>query len=162
MKLYEIDEALENIILMDDGRGIDGETGEIIDKDKIENLQMSRKDKIENCLLMVLNLKGDSKIITNEIKRLNAKKKAIDSKVDWLKNYVMQSLDGEKFATPRVKISYRDNESVVFSGDISSVPDKYLRFKEPEINKEVVGKLLKDGEKIDGFSLVTKKSMTVK
>ena len=51
MKLYEIDEQILNCI--------DQETGEILDTEKLEQLQIDRNDKIENLILWIKDLKAE-------------------------------------------------------------------------------------------------------
>lgn len=49
-----------------------------------------------------------------------------------------------------------------FDGDIYKVPDDYLRYKEPELDKAKVKKALKDGVEIAGCSLEVKNNLSVK
>ena len=49
--LYEIDQAIMNCL--------DEETGEVLDLDRMNALQMERKAKIENVALLYKNVKAD-------------------------------------------------------------------------------------------------------
>lgn len=70
-------------------------------------------------------------------------------------------LRGEKFKTNRVAVSYRKSE-VVECSDLSKVSEQFLRFKDPELDKTAVKKALKNGETVEGCSLVEKQNMTIR
>lgn len=161
MTLYEINEALANCVKLNDEQAVDTETGEIIDIQAIEELEMAREEKIENIGLWIKNLLSDADQIRQEELKLAARRKACTNKAESLKNYLQYSLDGEKFKTPKLAISYRKSEVVVCE-DVSVVPNKWLKFKEPELDKVGIKKALKAGEVIDGCSLEEKQSMVLK
>lgn len=67
-----------------------------------------------------------------------------------------------KFSTERVSVTWRKSEAAEYIGDLSSLPEEYLRRKEPEIDKTALKKALKAGEVIEGASLVTRNNMQIK
>lgn len=166
MKLYEIDKALENIIMLDDGRGVDVETGEIIDRDALNSLAMKREDKIENCLLMMKNLKAEAEAIKAEIDSLTERKKAAEKRAEWLKEYVANSLGGETFETARVKVSYRKSYTLEYNGaegkELEVTPIRFLKETAPKIDKDGIKKALKAGEEIPGYYIAAKMNLQVK
>ena len=93
MRLYEINEEIMQCV--------DFETGEVIDEGKLNDLQMLREEKIENIGLWIKDLKAEAKAIAEEVKALNARKKAAENKAESLKQYLAMVLDGEKFKTAR-------------------------------------------------------------
>ena len=72
MNLYQIDAEILKVI--------DFETGEVLDEDKLEELQMSKNEKIENILLYIKNLNADAEIIKAEEKALAERRKAKENK----------------------------------------------------------------------------------
>lgn len=162
LSLYKLDEQLERLIELEDGRAVDGETGEIFNKEDFDSLKLDREKKIENCLLYYKNLVAESKAIADEVKALNERKARNTKRADWLKNYVNESLNGEKFHTARVSASHRKSTVLEFNGNIGDVPREYLKFADPTIDKAGVKKALKDGAEIKGFSLVDKDNLIIK
>ena len=54
MKLYEIDELISKCVVVNDNEAVDTSTGEIIDIDYLEHLQMERSKKTEYLIKLYL------------------------------------------------------------------------------------------------------------
>jgi len=161
MTLYEIAEALTKCVKINDEQAVDTETGEIIDIEALEALEMERDQKIENIACWIKNLASDADQIRQEELKLAARRKACTNKADSLKNYLQSFLDGEKYKSPKVAISWRKSEAVECE-NIDLVPEIYLKRKDPELDKVGIKKAIKAGEEIAGCSLVEKQSMILK
>ena len=83
---------------------VDWETGELIDADKLSELEMQYSDKVENIALWIKNLAADAEALSNEIKNLQGRKKACENKIDSLKKYLSNNVF-DSFETSKVKIS---------------------------------------------------------
>jgi hypothetical protein len=153
MNLYEIDERILDCV--------DVETGEIFDIDKFEELSIEREVKIENICLWIKNLTAEAEAIKAEKLNLEARQKAKTNKIDSLKKYVSTYLEGSKFETARVKVSFRKSESLEYE-DIYKIPEEYLKYKEPEVNKTELKNALKKGLKVEGVSIVEKQNIQIK
>ena len=70
-------------------------------------------------------------------------------------------LDGKKWENKEVKISWRKSTAVEVT-DVKKLSSYYLRYKEPEVNKTLLGNDLKAGIKLDGAVLVDKNNMSVR
>ena len=158
MNIYEIDNAMFSFI--------DEETGEIKDYEAFEELQMHREEKIENTALWYKNLVAESKAIREEEKALAERRKSLENKAESLKNFVNRTLQGNKFSTSKVAISYRKSTAV-------EVDDKFidyamknnndlLTFKRPEPNKTVIKGMLQGGFDIPHAELVERNNMSIK
>ena len=167
--LYELD---ANIIeLLENGFNsacIDEETGEI-DENKVnqylEELQIDRKDKIENIAVFIKSLEADALAIKAEEKKLKERREAKERKTERMKEYVKQSLllHGDmKFETPRVVLTFRKSDTVVID-DLNKLGDEYLTTKtEIVANKTALKQALKFGEIIDGVHLEEKQNLQIK
>lgn len=153
MNLYEIDSAIMNCV--------DMETGEIIDMEALENLQMERDQKIENIGCWIKNLLADAKALKEEKDNLAARQKSAENKVASLKAYLSSYLNGEKFKTAKVAISYRKSDSVDIS-EGAVIPDEYLKYSDPTPDKIGLKAALKAGEKFPGISIVTSSNIQIK
>ena len=157
MNLYEIKQELTNAV----NECVDMETGEILDSDRLNNLNMALNDKRENIGLYIKNLTCDSKAIDEEIKNLTARKKRINNKIDWLKSYLSNDLQGNKFETAKVVINFRKSEQLeVISTE--HIPAEYLITQNPKIDKTGLKQLIKQGTAIDGVQIITKQNIQIK
>lgn len=154
--LYELSSELANFELE-----IDEETGEVLNADQLEGIEMERNAKIENICLWIKNLKSDAAAYKAEKDSFEKKRKAAENKAEALKQYVQFVLAGEKFKTGKVSVSYRKSESVECA-DVFKVPDDYLRYKDPELDKTKAKEALKAGIEIEGCKLVEKQNMQIR
>ena len=151
MTLYEIEVKMLECI--------DPETGEI-DEEMLNALEMEKEAKLENVALWIKDLKAEAEAIKNEEASLKKRRESSTNKMESLKRYLTWALDGNKFKTSRVAISYRKSESVKISED-ANVPEQYRRVKwEPD--KTALKDALKAGETFDGISLEEKQSIQIK
>lgn len=162
MTIYEIDQAIQSAY----ENALDPETGEITDEGLFENidrLQMERDQKCENIACWVKDLKGDAEKIKAEARILTERAKAAEKKAEQLQSYLSYALHGEKLKTARCTISYRASKSVEVDPDALEVlPARFLRVKDPELNKKAIGDALKAGEEVPGCRLVENVSMIIK
>lgn len=151
--LYEINNAIMQCF--------DTETGEIVDYEAFEKLQMERDQKIENVALWYKNLVSDAAAYKAEKESFAEREKAAKAKAESLKKYLDTALDGNGFKTTRVAVTYRSSEAVVVD-DVFSVGNKYLKYGDPTVDKAAVKKALKAGEKIDGVHLEERNNISIK
>ena len=152
--LYEIDQGILECI--------DLETGEIIDPERLENLQMERSQKIENVVLWIKNLESDAAAIKAEKEALAKRQVAALAKAAQLKEWLAKALEGQKFDTARCAVSFRRSETVEVS-DVALLPDELKRVKtEVEPNKTAIKALLKDGQDVVGCRLVENQNVQIK
>ncbi len=161
MNLFEINDAITRCVKMADGDYVDTETGEIIDTAAIEQLEMDRDNKIRNIACWIKNLESDEKALAEQIKVFTVRKNAAKNKRESLKSYLAAFLNGKKWQNSEVAISWRKSESVEVE-DGAAIPEQYLRYKEPEINKAQLKADLKAGTVVYGCQLVTKNNIQVK
>ena len=158
MNIYEIDNAMFSLI--------DEETGEIKDYEAFEELQMQKEEKIENTALWYKNLVAESKAIREEEKALAERRKSLENKAENLKNFINRTLDGNKFSTSKVAISYRKSTAVEVDDEFIDYAMKnnndLLTFKRPEPNKTVIKGMLQGGLDIPHAELVERNNMSIK
>lgn len=153
MNLYEINNAITDCV--------DMETGEIIDIDRLDCLQIERSEKIENIACWIKNLKSDAEQLKVEADNLLQRRRVAENKAESLKTYLQKALEGKKFKTPKVAISYRKTKSVDVT-DISQLPEWALRFSDPVPNKTEIKKKIELGENVPGAEIKEYQSMIIK
>ena len=163
MKLYELNQAIETFF----ETHIDEETGEVFGIEELEELELAKRDKIENIALMIKNMAADSKAIGDEVRTLQSRKKAIDNRIKSIKEYLMYSLEGLKFKTPKVSIYYRNTKSVKLPEDIDYdyILNNYkdcISFRPENISKKKIKTKLDEGYTVSGYEVVEKTSMTIR
>lgn len=153
MNLYEIDAAILGCV--------DAETGEIFDIDRFEELELARDAKVENICLWIKNLKAEIEALKAEKDAFAQRQKSAENKMESLKRYISGYLEGTAFESAKVKVSFRKSESVeIMEGAV--IPDEYLRFKEPEVNKTALKTALKSGVSIDGVYITENQNIQIK
>lgn len=157
MTLYDIDKAL-----MDFEFEVDEETGEILNAADLDELNLAREQKIENIGLYIKNLEAEKDAVKHEKDNFADRQKRLEKKIESLKGYLTYALDGQKFSTPRVAVSFRKSESVLVK-DEYLVPDNYCEYtmvRRP--NKTMLKDALKKGEEIMGVELLEKRNISIK
>ena len=161
MSLYHIDQALENLV--------DHDTGEVLDFDAFEELQMARDAKIEGIVCWTKNLAAEAKAIREEEKELAERRRALEAKRDKLLGYVDRALDGAPFQTAKCSVTYRKSTAVEITSMEALVKwcmdngyDGKVTYAAPTVAKSDITALLKAGTAIDGAELVTRMNMGVK
>lgn len=160
MRLFEIDERLASCVKINGDQAVDTETGEVIDIEAIEALEMEREQKIENIGLWIKELTAQAEAIKAEKNKLAEREKSAKNKAERLKEFLTAYLDGKKFETARVAIKFRSVESVSVP-DVAALPEKYWRIKPPEADKTAIKNAIKAGEVVAGAELVKKQSISV-
>ena len=163
MKLFDIDERLAACVKLDESRVVDTESGEIIDLEAIAALEMERDEKLENLGCWYKQLLAEADALKTLKTAYAEREKAKRNKAESLKTFLADYLDGKKFETDKVAMSFRKSEAVEFDSQyLMSVPTEYLKFKEPELNKAAVKKAIKAGETVPGCELVVKNNLQIK
>lgn len=158
MSIYEIDDAITSLV--------DMETGEIEDEKRFDELQMERSKKVENIGLLLKNTVAEAKAIKEEEQALSARRKTAENKAERLKNLLAYALHGEKFSTPKLKVSYRKSRVVNIDPQFiewaESNADDLLTHSEPKVNKTAVRDAIDSGRDIKFATIETKQNMQVK
>ena len=155
MTLYNIEQEIMNCI--------DEETGEIIDLDRLNALEMERDTKISNVACWIKDLKAEAEAIKAEKQALDKRQKAAENKAESLKTWLQGILQGEKFKDSRCSISYRRSERVDFSDnfDLNTLPD-YMKKVTIEPRKTEIKDYLKTGATIEGVELVESSNIQIR
>ena len=155
MTIYEIEAEIMECI--------DQETGEVIDIDRLNALEMERDKKISNVACWIKDLKAEAEAIKAEKQALDKRQKAAENKAESLKGWLQGILQGEKYKDSRCSISYRKSERVNFSDNFNfdTLPDSMKKITiEPK--KTEIKEFLKAGGEIDGVRIEENTSMTIK
>ena len=158
MKLYEIDNAILDCI--------DLETGEVIDTERLDALNMERDAKVENVACWIKDLRAENEAIKSEKQKLDSRRKVNENKIESLMGWLNYALNGTKFKTGKCAISFRTSESVEVTEEglevLMEEHDELLTYKKPEPNKKAIKDAIKDGLSVAGVQLVQNVSTMIK
>ncbi len=163
MKLYEISAGYREVMArVDDADGVLDEALEA----QLDALGGALAEKVEACGVVMLEMGADESALDGEIKRLQARKKAVTAGRDRLAEYVRQCLSvaGErKVKGTRLTVSLRASTSVQVEVGADQLPETLRRTKivvEPD--KDAIKAALESGATVEGCSLVTRDSVVLK
>ena len=153
MKLYEINEQILNCI--------DSETGEVIDHEKLNDLQIAKDEKIENLALWYKDLLAEANALKEEKEAFAERENSAKKKAESIKNYLSYVLNGDNFKTTKCALSFRKSEKTVID-DIYSIPKNFLKYSEPKADLTEIKKAIKNGEEIKGAHLEETQNIQIK
>lgn len=161
MKLWEISKLMntDRLFKVSDDASVDVETGEVFDKEYLDNLPMEQEEKSRNVGLFIKSMSNDMEQIDKEIKRLTAMKKSTQSKIESLKSYILTYGCPVKDVAVTIRFS-KGRESVEVEKG-ADLPEPFRKYTWTP-NKTAIGEALKDGQEIAGCRLVRKPSVSVK
>ena len=160
MKLYEIPNEIEALI--------DTETGEITDVEKFMDLVTRFENGKEWLALMYKNYLSDAEALKKEKDSFATRERIAKNKAESVKNYLDYLCGGNKFSTDKVQVTYRKSTSVDVDDEFidmaigNSELEKYLKFKDPEVDKVALKDAIKSGMEFDHARLIEKNNIQIK
>lgn len=163
MKLYELTEQYRGLALLADDPDMPAEAIE----DTLEAIEGDIEAKAQGLLQVVNGIKADVSAVDDEIKRLQAIKKARQNRIDSLRDYLhhnMEASDISKISCPLFTITLAKPRAMVSISNEDELPDKYKEeVKTTKIDKAAILKDLKAGYGISGAELVdAKRSLLIR
>ena len=160
--IYELKDQIKACIQLDAEHVVDTEDGEILNLQQFEALQMERDAKIEGMCCYIKNKLAEADAIDAEAYTLSHRSDVIRKEVERCKAYLAGALYGEKFETPRCKITWRKSE-ICNVLNIDAVPDEFKRTKVTiDADKTAIKKAIKAGAEVPGAEVIQKLNMTLK
>lgn len=163
--LWEIDADIERILSLGSGEeAVDVETGEILDADALDALDMELAEKVENCACWVKNQKALSEAIREEVARLTERRRAIDARVERLKRYMLGAVEtaGGRVETARARVSTRRSSAVVVDC-MEALPEAYVTQRvEVSPDKAAIRDAVGAGASVPGAHVEQRKTVVIK
>lgn len=166
MKLYEIANNYSNIAELLTNPEF-AENGDVITA--LDAIEDEFNNKAVNVIKAIKLTEGDINLLDNEIKRLQAMKKARQNRIDEVKNYLkynMQKTGIFKIESPLFKIAYseRPQSAVEIDEDLflANITDDSLVSVTVKPNKTAIKEALKQGDNVIGARLVDSQVLSIK
>lgn len=168
MKLYEVNQLIESAtdILEEEGGEINETTESVMEE--LFALQMERSRILEYLAKLVLNVRSDAAALKIEEERLKKRRQALERKEERI-IHILDRECGTKTDFGVATLSYRKSESLEVTDRGAAVEwlhanghNDCVKIPLPEVRKEEVKKIIKNGGKVPGTILVTKNNASLK
>ena len=134
--------------------------------DTLEGYSADFENKVIAISSFIRNLESTAEAIKQAEADMYARRKALDSKVEHLKSYVlinMKAIGMDKVECPLFKVSIRNNAPSVVVAENAVVPSKYVVTKVTEsVDKKALKEAIEAGEVVEGVSLVRSNTLSIK
>lgn len=158
--LYEVDARLYELV--------DPDTGELLNAEAFHQLQMERRDLLDNLIAWYKNTTAEAEAVKREAEALSKRKKALQKTSSSLLERIAWFLQGETFKSPRASVRYHtasavelDNEREIIRWAEETGHTDCVKYK-PVVLKDGVKDLLQSGVPVPGAQIVKRKSLVVK
>lgn len=162
--LYEITQDYLQILSMMEDPELDPQTL----ADTMEAVEGELEIKAENYAKVMKNLEADVAGIKAEIDRLSERKKTIENNIKNMKSALQMAMEitgKTKFKTELFSFGIRKNAPSVIMDEpyIENVPERFLKYSEPTINRTAIKEAIQSGEDLEGIAhLEQSTSLTIK
>lgn len=161
--VYELTNALNTLWSLLDEEVVDDE----VLLDAFENTKEDLTIKLENCCKYIKNTESEIAGLKEEEKRLHARRVAKENAVERLKALMQKALEvaGEKklvCGTFTTSIQANPPRVVMDCESIDGIPEMYLTFPEPEINKKKIKESLEKGFEMEWAHLEQSSSLRIR
>lgn len=151
--LYEITQDYLQILSMMEDPELDPQTL----ADTMEAVEGELEIKAENYAKVMKNLEADVAGIKAEIDRLSERKKTIENNIKNMKSALqmaMETTGKTKFKTELFSFGIRKNAPSVIMDEpyIENVPERFLKYSEPTINRSAIKEAIQNGENLEGLA----------
>lgn len=151
--LYELTAEYEALLGFMEDPDVDQQALE----DTLEGLSGEIEDKADGYGRVIKQVEADRDAIAVEIARLMYRKQNLDKKLDSMKEHLKQAMilmDKRKIDTGLFRFSVRKNPDrvVLDEKDVYKIPEQYLKYKEPDVDRVAIKEDLKAGKDLGGIA----------
>ena len=125
--------------------------------DTMEGIEGEIEIKAENYAKVIRTLEGDAAACDAESKRLRNKKQTIENNIKRMKSALQMAMEAtgkRKFKTPLFSFNIQKNTPSVVMDEayIENIPERFLVYKDPEINRKAIKDAITAGEDLEGLA----------
>ena len=156
MKLYEITQAIAEFEFE-----IDEETGEILNADDLDKLEMDLEQKFENISYLIKDLRSNVVAYKAEEDALAKRRKRDANKADSLERYLERHVPEKGYKSARCELKWTES-SFVDIPDERMIPKKYMVKKLTYApDKKAIKDAINSGHKVRGASIGKRRKLKV-
>jgi len=162
-KLYELTKNYKNLLDLADDETIDTS----IIETALKTVESSIQEKAQNIAIIIKSIGSDAEVIKAEEKRLAAKRKALENKQTWLKDYLQNQLEFaklDKVKTAVFTVALQNNPASVMVTDEAVIPAQFKTVIPATftIDKNAIKDAIKRGEAVPGAELTQGRSLRIR
>lgn len=144
----------------------DQEMPEEVIADTLEGASGELEQKAWNIAALILQLDAEAAMIKEAEQRMSARRKSLEKRVDWLREYLLLNLlrtGIAEISSPEFVVRVRDNPPRVVLDDEEAIP-KAFKQKETiiSIRKDEIRRALLAGESVKGAHLERDKRLAIR
>lgn len=163
--LYKVADEIKKCFVVKNNDGeyvVNEETGEIFDKDYLDQLQMDKEKKVDGIVCWIKDLQAEADACRHEEESFAERRKSAEKKIQNLKDYLTYWVAGEKFSTEHAKVSWRKSVTVNILNE-EKIPKAFVISKTvTKPDKKALKEALSGGREIPGAELVTNQNIQIK
>lgn len=161
-KLYELANSYKQLLeIIEDAMDNDASEDDIeLLKETLESVNDSLEGKVENIVKFMKNIEGDIAAYKLEEKRLAQRRKYLENKYDWMKNYMGDMLRLAQIKEVNAglfKVKFAKTAPSVEIVNENDVPEAYREKQPDKIKKKEILKDIKSGVSVPGVLYVDDK-----
>ncbi|QEK11664.1 siphovirus Gp157 family protein [Crassaminicella thermophila] len=160
MKLYELTENYTNLLDLLENP----ETPQEVIQESLGELQEEFNVKAENICKLIKSIDLEAKAVKEEEKRLADRRKVLENRVLYLKEYLdsnMKAIGVKKIKGNIFTLSIQKNPANVNIHTTDAIPKEYIVVKE-EFDKKAIKEALKRGIEVPGAELKQTESLRIR
>ena len=147
MTLYDLTNDYMELLQMAEDPDIDEQAF----MDTLEGIKGALEDKADNYAKVMRMLDADALAIREEERRLEKRRKTIEGNITRMKSalqYAMEATGKTKFKTQLFSFNVQNNPASVVMDEpyISNIPERFLKYKDPEIDRKAIKDAIKAGD----------------
>ena len=159
MTLYEVVQDYLTIQHMMEDPDLDPQTL----ADTMEGIEGELEVKADGYAKVIRNMEADIEAIKSEVNRLTDRRKTIEKNIQTLKLALQKSMEitgKTKFKTELFSFGIRNNAPSVVMDEqyIENIPERFLKYSEPTINKVAIKEAIQNGEDLEGLAHLENKN----
>ena len=125
--------------------------------DTMEGIEGELEVKADGYAKVIRNMESDISAIKAEMTRLSDRKKTIEKNIQTLKLALQKAMEitgKTKFKTELFSFGVRTNTPAVVMDEqyIENIPERFLKYSEPTINKVAIKEAIQNGEDLEGLA----------
>lgn len=141
-----------------------GEDSEIY-TDTLNSIEDAIEEKAIGYAKVIKNIEADNEVLSNEIKRLQERKKSNENAVRNMKERLQDSMEqtGKTvFKTPLFSFGIQNNKESTNIIDEAKIPDAYFNEQPKKLDKKRLLEDLQNGQEVEGADIKQTRSLRIR
>ncbi len=157
MKLYELTDSYRRVLdQLSEPEGDDSEDARC--QTLLEGLSEAFDDKVLGIAKVIRSMDADTTAIAEEVDRLQARKRHLSGRIDWLKHYLLSEMEAvgrERIRGSTLTVSLAKSPLSCDVASLDDVPEEFKRVKVDADRAAILRHFRSTGELVPGTAVIT-------